>query len=196
MTPMDTSEDVPKVTKAPQTALEEGDRTNEKELELSDNSPPATPEVRGHENQKEPEVSDDGPADDPPKYSADSHTAKTKAAQTQTDHELQTGPTEYMKLSAQALSSRKRDGFRAAIFAWLTLAGYVVLPAAFTTIESSHDLGKNPAGKFLQTSIRNVDLIIGSTLGIVLFVVGTVGTCRLWYLYRKRYLWLVNKLFL
>lgn len=107
--------------------------------------------------------------------------------------EKQTEQTPYMIMSIQANLAPRRYTINAAFFLWLILAGYLVLPPTFTSLQSSNALGGSKGGQMLQSTVQNVQLL---PLAGVLCAVGTVGTSWLWYKWRKNYVWLITYIFL
>jgi hypothetical protein len=101
--------------------------------------------------------------------------------------------TPYMVMSVQAnLTAMKLDIY-AVIFSWLILAGYVVLPNTFTSLQNADSLAATAGGKAIQDAVRNVPLL---PFAGVLCCIGAAGSCWLWWLQRRNYVWLVSHIFL
>jgi hypothetical protein len=101
--------------------------------------------------------------------------------------------TPYMVMSVQAnLTAMKLDIY-AVIFSWLILAGYVVLPNTFTSLQNADSLAATVGGKAIQDAVRNVPLL---PFAGVLCCIGAAGSCWLWWLQRRNYVWLVSHIFL
>jgi hypothetical protein len=101
--------------------------------------------------------------------------------------------TPYMVMSVQAnLTAMKLDIY-AVIFSWLILAGYVVLPNTFTSLQNADSLAATVGGKAIQDAVRNVPLLPFAGL---LCCIGAAGSCWLWWLQRRNYVWLVSHIFL
>ncbi|KAI1439372.1 hypothetical protein F5Y02DRAFT_405892 [Annulohypoxylon stygium] len=81
----------------------------------------------------------------------------------------------------------------AALFAWLTCAGFVTLPDIFTSFQNSTALGTNPGGQIVQEAVRNLRLL---PLAGTFCLIGLTGTCFLWWRHRENYIWLISHLFL
>jgi hypothetical protein len=77
----------------------------------------------------------------------------------------------------------------AALFSWLGLAGYLVLPNTFTSLQSSKTLSGSKGGQLLQSTVRNVKLL---PFAGVLYLIGVAGISRLWYKWRRNYVWLIT----
>jgi hypothetical protein len=98
----------------------------------------------------------------------------------------------YMKMSAEANQIAKRYGFCAACCAWITLAGYVVLPSTFTSLKNASGLDSTAGGKIVQDAVENIEML---KLASALCCMGTVGNCFLWYRWRRNYIWLTSHIF-
>lgn len=81
----------------------------------------------------------------------------------------------------------------AVVCAWITLAGFIVLPNTFTTIEESESLGRHQGGQVLQKAVRNVAIL---PLAGVLCGLGILGSCWLWWKWQKNYVWLIAHVFM
>lgn len=100
--------------------------------------------------------------------------------------------TPYMVMSVQANQARRRYNIGAGISAWLILAGYIVLPNTFTSLKASKTLSGSKNGKLVQNAVQNIELL--PLAGILCFI-GVVWTCKLWYTWRKNYVWLITRIF-
>jgi hypothetical protein len=101
--------------------------------------------------------------------------------------------TPYMAKSTQATQAPAWDNFRAALFSWLTLAGYVVFPGTFTSLKASQTLASNSSGRVIQDAVKNIPLL---PIAILCCIIGTSGTTWLWWIWRDNAIWLVTHLFL
>jgi hypothetical protein len=88
---------------------------------------------------------------------------------------------------------KKRYNIAAAVFAWLTLAGFVTLPNTFTSLQGSSFLTEKAGGRVVQTTVSNIQLL---PLASVFCFVGLSGTCFLWVKFQLNYIWLISNLFL
>ncbi|KAF8856255.1 hypothetical protein BDZ45DRAFT_594438 [Acephala macrosclerotiorum] len=104
-----------------------------------------------------------------------------------------TSHTPYMIKSIQANEASGWPNFFAAFCSWLTLAGFVVFPGAFTSLKSSPTLAGSSGGKLFQYTIKRVPVLV---IAGICCGVGTVGTSILWYLLRHNAIWLVGHIFL
>jgi hypothetical protein len=87
----------------------------------------------------------------------------------------------------------KLDNLFAAIFSWLTLAGFIVLPGTFTSLAKSESLGDSKGGIVVQDAVRNIPLL---AVAVVCCLAGTIGSCWFWWKWRQNYVWLVARIFM
>ncbi|KAH0498539.1 hypothetical protein TgHK011_005791 [Trichoderma gracile] len=89
----------------------------------------------------------------------------------------------------------------ASVFVWLLLAGFLVFPGTFTSLQASvdkqgddddHTFSKE-AAKLIVKSIKNIPLLV---IAIVMCAISAIGMLVLTMLHAKNYVWIVNKLFL
>ncbi|OPB43631.1 hypothetical protein A0O28_0099190 [Trichoderma guizhouense] len=88
----------------------------------------------------------------------------------------------------------------ASVFVWLLLAGFLVFPGTFTSLQASvAKQGDNDhtfsdqAAKLLVKSIKNIPLLV---IAAVMCGISAIGMLTLTILHAKNYVWIVNKLFL
>lgn len=93
----------------------------------------------------------------------------------------------------------KLHNILAAIFGWILLAGFLVIPGTFTSFKDSRTY-QNATGdeasdiaNSIVNAVDNVPLIYVSA---VLSGLGALGCIWLWLRWRKNYVWLVNRIFL
>ncbi|KAL4960575.1 uncharacterized protein BDV14DRAFT_182293 [Aspergillus stella-maris] len=75
---------------------------------------------------------------------------------------------------------------------WTLLAGYLVIPGTFTSLQKSESLQENVGNAVLKT-IQNPPLV-GIAWTFLTVGAGTMGL--LFYRWRDNYLWLINRLFI
>ncbi|UKZ92345.1 uncharacterized protein TrAFT101_007305 [Trichoderma asperellum] len=88
----------------------------------------------------------------------------------------------------------------AAVLVWLLLAGFLVFPGTFTSLQESverkgddaHTLS-DQAAKFIVKSIKNIPLLV---IAAAMCAISSFGMLFLAFRHAKNYVWLVNKLFL
>ena len=98
-----------------------------------------------------------------------------------------------MVMSVQALEAPWLDNLLAAIFSWITLAGFIILPGTFTSLETSDRLGNTTGGKLVQDAVKNIPILV---VGVGFCVLGTIGSLRLWQKWRQNYIWLMMHIFM
>ena len=85
----------------------------------------------------------------------------------------------------------------AAFFTWILLAGFVIFPGTFTSLQSSLGEDSNISASKTATqilkSVKHVQLLViaGVCCGI-----GAGGMIWLWWRWRANFVWLLNKVFL
>jgi hypothetical protein len=108
-------------------------------------------------------------------------------------HRMPAAETPYMIMSVQAVEAPKIDNLLAALCSWTTLAGFIILPGTFTSLETSEKLGNSTSGKLIQHAVKNTPLL---AVGIICWLSGMIGSCFLWYRWRRNYIWLMMHIFL
>lgn len=108
-------------------------------------------------------------------------------------HQAPSVETAYMVMSVQALEAPWLDNLLAAIFSWITLAGFIILPGTFTSLETSDRLGNTTGGKLVQDAVKNIPILV---VGVGFCVLGTIGSLRLWQKWRQNYIWLMMHIFM
>lgn len=85
----------------------------------------------------------------------------------------------------------------ASFFTWVLLAGYVVFPATFTSLNRSKNLAQvaedgNEFEKQVLNTVRNAPLVYIAT---ICCIVGASGMVWLWCKWRSNYIWVINRIF-
>lgn len=82
-----------------------------------------------------------------------------------------------------------------AISAWMLLAGFVIFPGTFTSIQSINEQNTDIGGleKWVLSRVRNLPLLVvaGICCGI-----GAIGMISFWVRWRRNYVWVCNRVFL
>lgn len=80
---------------------------------------------------------------------------------------------------------------------WVLLAGYLVVPGTFTSLEHSdlveHRLQGNGAGRVLLKTIQNPPLLV---IACIFLVAGSLVLGRLSVKFKDSYIWLINRIFM
>ena len=78
----------------------------------------------------------------------------------------------------------------AGVFSWLLLAGFLVSPSTYASVQESNALNRaGEVGKSVMTAVRNVPLIYVASFACL---IGTVGLGLLWKKWRSNLIW-VNR---
>ncbi|KAJ6171505.1 hypothetical protein N7470_000572 [Penicillium chermesinum] len=105
--------------------------------------------------------------------------------------------TEYTRILKEEAQMNWRYNVSASAANWILLAGYLVVPATFTSLNDSTAVEKtlqaNDAGRAVLRTIRNPPLL---AIACLFFVVGATLLGYLFVCFRKSYSWVVNKIFL
>lgn len=83
----------------------------------------------------------------------------------------------------------------ASLFVWILLAGYIVFPATFNSLQKSSLDAKADTrlkSEALKTA-RNLPLLY---VAAVACGIGIIGCLWLWWKHRKNYVWVINRIFL
>ncbi|KAL4745465.1 hypothetical protein BDW72DRAFT_208186 [Aspergillus terricola var. indicus] len=105
--------------------------------------------------------------------------------------------TEYVCMLLELQDIHWVYNFAASLANWVLLAGYLVVPGTFTSLQKSDSitdkLSQNNAEKAILETIQNPPLvaIAWSFLGIGIGIMSV-----LFYRWRRNYLWLINRLFI
>jgi len=101
--------------------------------------------------------------------------------------------TKHNDLILASYHTPEKFNILAAASLWTLLAGFVVFPGTFTSLQNTSSLGSSVPGRVVQRAIQNVPLLVIATF---FFLLGMVGVGWLWQQRRRQYLWLADKLFL
>ncbi|OQD97744.1 hypothetical protein PENSOL_c011G00951 [Penicillium solitum] len=90
-----------------------------------------------------------------------------------------------------------QDNFLASTAHWILLAGYLVIPGTFTSLQKSdtihNGLAENETGEWILNTIQNPPLL---AIACVLFISGLAIMGWLFWEYRGNYIWLINRIFI
>lgn len=85
----------------------------------------------------------------------------------------------------------------ASVAQWILLAGYLVVPGTFTSLQRSNKieqaLGDNGTGTAILGTIQNPPLL---AIACVLFTIGAALLAWLYWEWRENYIWLVSRIFM
>lgn len=105
-------------------------------------------------------------------------------------------PTDYGRMLVEFEDIKLVNSILAAIFSWLLLAGYLVFPGTFATLQSSEGLrsataGSN-AGLYVYKGIQNLSLL---WVAAILCAGGLCGEIWLCWRCQHNIVWLNRKIF-
>ncbi len=92
--------------------------------------------------------------------------------------------------------SRGSINILAAFFGWLALAGFITLPATFTSLQrlqSTQAVQNNAAASTAVRSVQSIPLLV---VGLVCVAIGVAGMAWLGSWWRRNYVWLLNRLYM
>ncbi|MCJ1384488.1 hypothetical protein MMC17_007605 [Xylographa soralifera] len=104
--------------------------------------------------------------------------------------------TRYMEMLLDLDKIPRLHNIYASFFTWLLLAGYVVFPATFTTVNKSNKItqaAQTELERQILSEVRNAPLLY---IAAVCCIVGSSGMIWLWWKWRSNYIWMINRIFL
>ncbi|ROV89375.1 hypothetical protein VSDG_08650 [Cytospora chrysosperma] len=102
--------------------------------------------------------------------------------------------TRYMEMLLSLDNIPRIHNILASFFGWLVLAGFVVFPGTFTSIEDLSDHpGLDPEAGHILDHVQNIPLLI---VAAVCCGIGAIGLLYLVFRWRRNYVWLLNRIFL
>ncbi|TVY86868.1 hypothetical protein LAWI1_G007630, partial [Lachnellula willkommii] len=105
--------------------------------------------------------------------------------------------TRYMSMLLALDTIPRLHNILASFFTWILLAGFVIFPGTFTSLQSldTDTSSSNPASSILKSTTTHIHiplLVIASTSSIL----GALGMLYLWSAHRDNFVWLLNRIFL
>lgn len=107
-----------------------------------------------------------------------------------------TAQTRYIDMLLGLDNVPKLHNILASFFTWVLLAGYIVFPATFKKWQTDDDLEKkadNEAKAHALATARNIPLLYIAAFACG---IGVLGCLWLWWVHRKNYVWVINRVFL
>ncbi|CRL19522.1 unnamed protein product [Penicillium camemberti] len=105
--------------------------------------------------------------------------------------------TAYTKMIIEFYCTPLRYNVLASTTNWVLLAGYLVIPGTFTSLQKSksleHKLDANDTGKTILYTIQNPPVL---GIGCSFLILGALGMSALGWDRRHNYVWLINKMFI
>lgn len=103
--------------------------------------------------------------------------------------------TKYMQMLLDLDSVPKWHNIVVAISSWFLLAGFVIFPGTFTSIQSIDDSDAEITGieRWVLHHVKNLPLLVvaGVCCGI-----GALGMIAFWIRWRRNYVWVCNRVFM
>ncbi|KAF8865153.1 hypothetical protein BDZ45DRAFT_669046 [Acephala macrosclerotiorum] len=104
--------------------------------------------------------------------------------------------TRYMSMLLSLDTIPRLHNILASFFTWILLAGFIIFPGTFTSIQKLDDnpnVSSSAAATAILHSVKHVSLLViaGVCCGI-----GALGMSWLWYKWHQNYVWLLNRIFL
>ena len=80
---------------------------------------------------------------------------------------------------------------------WILLAGFIVVPGTFVSVEDNKTLQKGAKNSKVEHAVLDT-VKHASLMWVAGFccLVGSAGMVWLWWRWRRNYVWLINKIFL
>ncbi|EHY58958.1 hypothetical protein HRR83_001777 [Exophiala dermatitidis] len=107
--------------------------------------------------------------------------------------------TRYMEMLLHLDEISSTYNILASVFAWIILAGFLVVPGTFTTFKKTktfQDLDDDDSNEVAHTIVHTVAHIGLLWLAGAFCAIGALGCFWLWFRWRKNYIWLINRIFL
>ncbi|KAI9799603.1 MAG: hypothetical protein M1833_003918 [Piccolia ochrophora] len=105
--------------------------------------------------------------------------------------------THYVDMLLNLDDIPKSHNILASFFTWILLAGYVIFPGTFTTLQRSgkikEETDDNKIENAVYRTVRNAPLL---WVAAICCVIGGCGMFGLWMRWRRNYVWLINRIFL
>ncbi|KAJ1301979.1 hypothetical protein OPQ81_000815 [Rhizoctonia solani] len=102
--------------------------------------------------------------------------------------------TRYMNMLLELDAVPRFHDMLASFFSWILLAGFVIFPGTFTSIQQldSDDPSRSDADKWILVQVKNVPLL---AIAGACCAIGAIGMIWLWHRWHKNFIWLVNRIF-
>ncbi|CAI7615478.1 unnamed protein product [Penicillium pancosmium] len=105
--------------------------------------------------------------------------------------------TRYIRMIVEADEVPWQYNMLASAAHWILLAGYLVVPGTFTSLQKSDTVSKDfmasEAGEIILDKIQNPPLL---AIACFLFVTGLIIMAWLYWDHRDNYIWLINRIFM
>ncbi|TGO06777.1 hypothetical protein BTUL_0564g00010 [Botrytis tulipae] len=116
-------------------------------------------------------------------------------SQNSRDPKYEYGATNYTNMLLQLDRIPTIYNLLASAMTWILLAGYLVLPSTFTSLQKSTTMAEEAgeAGAVVLRAYQNLPLL---WVAAIFCVIGASGMAWLWWMWKLNYVWLINRIIL
>ncbi|RDB26836.1 hypothetical protein Hypma_005368 [Hypsizygus marmoreus] len=101
--------------------------------------------------------------------------------------------TKYVNMLLALDSIPRLHNMMASFFTWILLAGFVLFPGTFTSLQNAQADISSEFGRHVLNAVTHVPLFV---IAFICCGIGAVGMVYLWWRWMYNYVWLVNRIFL
>ncbi|KNZ75906.1 hypothetical protein J132_00919 [Termitomyces sp. J132] len=101
--------------------------------------------------------------------------------------------TKYVSMLLALDDIPRLHNMMASFFTWILLAGFVLFPGTFTSLQNSETAASSEVGRQVLKAVAHVPLFV---IAFLCCGIGAVGMCYLWWKWMDNYLWLVSSIFM
>ncbi|KAJ7489356.1 hypothetical protein FB451DRAFT_1024705 [Mycena latifolia] len=101
--------------------------------------------------------------------------------------------TKYMNMLLALDGIPRAHNLLAAFFTWILLAGFVLLPGTFSSLQSAGTGVENENEKAVLDAVQHLPLFV---IAFVCTGIGALGMLWLWWRWSRNYVWLNNRIFI
>ncbi|KAG6828792.1 hypothetical protein H0H92_006731 [Tricholoma furcatifolium] len=102
--------------------------------------------------------------------------------------------TKYVNMLLALDTIPRMDNILASFFTWILLAGFILFPGTFTSLQNSQSaIANGEVGKEVLKAVAHVPLFV---IAFLCCGIGAAGMGYLWWKWMYNYIWLVNKIFM
>ncbi|TVY56181.1 hypothetical protein LSUE1_G009381, partial [Lachnellula suecica] len=101
--------------------------------------------------------------------------------------------TRYMTMLLALDTIPRLHNIAASFFTWILLAGFVIFPGTFTSLQSLDTSSDSTTTTAILKSVKHIPLLVIASISSIL---GALGMLWLWFVHRANFVWLLNRIFL
>ncbi|KZP18521.1 hypothetical protein FIBSPDRAFT_745389 [Athelia psychrophila] len=101
--------------------------------------------------------------------------------------------TQYVNMLLALDSIPQLHNIAASFATWILLAGFVLFPGTFTSLQQANGEGLGGAGALVLGAVQHVPLFV---IAWICTGVGAFMMLYLWYRWQKNYIWVTNRIFM